>query len=234
MLTELLRGTFDRYDLVTLLVTIPVVLLSLSFHEFAHGFIASRLGDNTARYHGRLTLNPVKHLDPIGALAMLFLGIGWAKPVPVNPRNFRNPKKGMALVGLAGPVSNLILSFFGVLFYRVFFAILSMPGVAARFGSSEALVWVAFAIQQFFLYFAYLNAALAVFNLIPVPPFDGSRVFYFVLPDKYYFSVMRYERVIMAVTLVLLFTGVLDIPLAFLRGGIVNLFDFVIGLVPFL
>ncbi len=234
MLTELLRGTFDRYDLVTLLVAIPVVLLSLSFHEFAHGFIASRLGDNTARYHGRLTLNPVKHLDPIGALAMLFLGIGWAKPVPVNPRNFRNPKKGMALVGLAGPVSNLILSFFGVLFYRVFFAILSMPGVAARFGSSEALVWVAFAIQQFFLYFAYLNAALAVFNLIPVPPFDGSRVFYFVLPDKYYFSVMRYERVIMAVTLVLLFTGVLDIPLAFLRGGIVNLFDFVIGLVPFL
>ncbi len=234
MLTELLRGTFDRYDLVTLLVTIPVVLLSLSFHEFAHGFIASKLGDDTARYHGRLTLNPVKHLDPIGALAMLFLGIGWAKPVPVNPRNFRNPKKGMALVGLAGPVSNLILCFFGVLFYRVFFAVCSIPGVSAWFSSSEALVWVAFAVQQFFLYFAYLNAALAVFNLIPVPPFDGSRVFYFALPDKYYFSVMRYERVIMVVTLVLLFTGVLDTPLIFLRGNIVKLFDFIIGLVPFL
>jgi Zn-dependent protease len=234
MLTELLRGTFDRYDLVTLLVTIPVVLLSLSFHEFAHGFIASKLGDETARYHGRLTLNPVKHLDPIGALAMLFFGIGWAKPVPVNPRNFDNPKKGMALVGLAGPVSNLILSFIGVLFYRIFFAVLSIEGVLIRVASSEVLYWIVFAFEQFFLYFAYLNAALAVFNLIPVPPFDGSRVFYFVLPDKYYFSVMRYERVIMMVTLVLLFTGALDVPLTFLRGNIVKLFDFIVGLVPFL
>ncbi len=234
MLTQLLSGSFGREDLIRLLVTVPVVLFSLSFHEFAHGFIASKLGDDTARYHGRLTLNPLKHLDPLGTVAMLVAGFGWAKPVPVNPRNFRNPKKGMALVGLAGPVSNLLLSFIGVLLFRVSTAIFTLPSVSAAIASSEGLYWLAMAIQLLLSSFAWMNAALAVFNLIPVPPFDGSRIFYFLLPDKYYFSVMRYERIIMTVTLVLLITGAVSLPISFVTGLVVDLFDFIIGLVPFL
>lgn len=95
MIFDILRGNFTKWDLITLLVSIPIVLISLSFHEFAHGWMADRLGDKTARWNGRLTMNPLRHLDPIGAFSMLFFGIGWAKPVPVNPRNFKNPKKGM-------------------------------------------------------------------------------------------------------------------------------------------
>ncbi len=229
MILDLLSGSFDRTDLIRLLVSIPVILFSLSFHEFAHGYIAYKLGDNTARFHGRLTLNPLKHLDPIGALAMLIAGFGWAKPVPINPRNFQNPKKGMALTGLAGPVSNLILSFIGVLLYRVTYAVFSAVGI-----TSDSSYWLMVALLLFFSAFASMNAALAVFNLIPVPPFDGSRIFYFVLPDRYYFAVMRYERVIMMVTLLLLFAGALDKPLSLVTSFVIRLFEFIIGLVPFL
>ncbi|MBE6621824.1 MAG: site-2 protease family protein [Ruminococcaceae bacterium] len=234
MIFDLLRGGFELTDLIGVLVTIPVVLLSLSFHELAHGYVAMKLGDPTARYYGRITMNPLKHLDPIGALSMLFFGIGWAKPVPINPMNFRNPKKGMALTGLAGPVSNLILSFVGTLLYRICIAVCAMEPVALQILGSRPLWLLVLAIQLFLWYFSYMNAMLAIFNLIPVPPFDGSRIFYFILPDKYYFSVMKYERIIMTVTLVLLFTGALDKPLSFATEGILTVFHFIIGLVPFL
>lgn len=236
MLTELLRGSFSQMDLIFLLLSIPVVLFSLSFHEAAHGFIAGKLGDPTARYHGRVTLNPIKHFDLIGSLSMLFLGIGWAKPVPINPRHFRNPKKGMALTGLAGPVSNLILAFAAILVYRIMAAVLPlrvffMNGV--MYYTNEALQLVDI-LALFFMNMASMNVALAVFNLIPVPPFDGSRVFYFLLPDRYYFGVMRYERTIMIVTMLLLFSGILDMPLTLARSAVIGLFEFIIGLVPFL
>ncbi len=228
MILELLQGGVGRDDIIMLLLTFPVVLISLCFHELAHGFVAKKLGDPTAEYSGRLTMNPLSHLDPIGTVAMLLFGIGWAKPVPVDPRYFKNPKKGMALVGLAGPVSNLLLAFVAALLSRVVLAY----GVLRA--SSEAVYLVFLALYYFFYLFEVLNISLAVFNLIPVPPFDGSRVFYFLLPDKYYFSVMRYERQIMLITMVVLFTGLLDMPLYYIRYGIVSLFDFIIGLVPFL
>lgn len=233
MILNVLRsGQLTKEALMIMLLSIPVVLLSLSFHEMAHGWAARKMGDPTAHYLGRITLNPMKHLDPFGTLAMLLVGIGWAKPVPINPRNFRNPRKGMALTGLAGPVSNLILAFIGTLLCRITETIyINLPLSAL---SNERTYWIFLIFFYLFSLFASMNCYLAVFNLIPVPPFDGSRIFYFLLPDKYYFGVMRYERTIMIVTMLLLFTGYLDLPLSWISGNILQLFDSVIGLVPFL
>lgn len=232
MIFDLLRNGVTADDFLWILLTFPVVLISLCVHELAHGLMSKKLGDPTAEYSGRLTLNPLSHLDPVGAVAMLLFGIGWAKPVPINPRYFKNPKKGMALVGLAGPVSNLMIAFTASLLRRITIAIYAyaLPPSAINSASLKAFT----IIYAFFYIFEILNISLAVFNLIPVPPFDGSRVFYFLLPDKYYFGVMRYERQIMMITMVLLFTGVLDIPLDIIRNGIMNLFDFIFGLVPYL
>ena len=191
MIFDLLSGDLTSV-LIRLLLVIPTILIALTFHEYAHGFIANKLGDPTAKNLGRLTLNPLKHLDPVGALMMLFVGIGYAKPVPINSRYFKNPKRDMALTALAGPVMNLILSFAGVTIYSVYLALL---------GSNS---YIAYTVYMFFYYFAYLNAYLAIFNLMPIPPFDGSRIAFAVLPDKYYWGVMKYERTIMIVTIVAL------------------------------
>lgn len=235
MIFELIQGNVTKLDIAMILLTFPVVLISLCFHELAHGYIAKKLGDPTAEWHGRLTMNPLKHLDPLGTLAMLLFGYGWAKPVPVNPRYFKNPKKGMALVGLAGPLSNLILAFVSLFLLRVLGALTHL-----NFWFDGSRMWyvpgiefkVADFISIFLTIFTSLNVCLAVFNLIPIPPFDGSRIFYFLLPDKYYFSVMRYERQIMTITMILLFSGIVSLPLDFLTDKIIWLYDFIIGLVP--
>ncbi len=196
-------GDFQTALLVALL-TIPTILISLSLHEAAHGFIAYKCGDPTARNLGRLTLNPFKHLDPIGTLCMLLCGYGWAKPVPVNSRYFKKPKRGMALTALAGPVMNLILGFLGALFYAVFY----------RLYVGHAGNLFLYAAMLFFSYFAQLNIVYAVFNLIPIPPFDGSRVAFVFLPDKYYYGVMKYERILMIVVLIGFATGLFWTPVA--------------------
>ncbi|MBQ0102165.1 MAG: site-2 protease family protein [Firmicutes bacterium] len=231
MLLDLIRSGDDFKEvLIMLLLQIPIILFSLSFHEAAHALIADKMGDHTARNLGRITLNPLKHFDPIGSLCMLLVGIGWAKPVPINARNFDNPKKGMALSGLAGPVANLILGFIGELgccitnsVYIHFFA--------SAGASAYTLIEI---VYNFFFLLSYMNIYLALFNLIPIPPFDGSRIFFSILPDKIYFGVMKYERVIMIVVLILLWTGFIDLPFAWLTDKILDLFDLIIGLVPFL
>lgn len=196
MIFDILFGGNPVLSIIVMLLTIPTVLISLAVHECSHGYVAYKLGDPTAKSLGRLTLNPIKHLDPIGALCMLLFGFGWAKPVPVNSRYFKNPKKGMALTALAGPASNLILGFIGTILYVVFNRLyFAFAGTGALVGNVlEAAV-------LFFYYFVYLNIALAVFNLIPVPPFDGSRIFYVIIPDKWYWKVMKYERIIMIIVL---------------------------------
>lgn len=173
-----------------------VIFCCLPIHELAHGYTAYMLGDNTAKNHGRLTFNPFAQLSPIGTIMMFLFGIGYANPVPINPANFKNPKKGMALTALAGPVSNLLMGFVSVFLAYMLRAV-----------AGTAVIEI---LSLFFYYAAMVNVSLAVFNLIPVPPLDGSRVFSIFLSDEQYFKIMRYERYIMIGLMVLLFAGFLD------------------------
>ena len=184
-------------------------LLCVVIHEVCHGLAASWLGDGTARRSGRLTLNPLKHIDLVGLLLLITVGFGWAKPVSVNPRNFRNPKLGMVLTSLAGPLSNGLL------------ALLITPGYAAT------LVWYYSSGSLFAYYLAVFlivtisrSIGLLVFNLIPIPPLDGSKVLFGLLPPRYYFRLMRYERYGMILLVALLYLGLLNTPLSFLRNEI--------------
>lgn len=206
--------------LLELLLCLPAVLVALTFHEVAHGFVAYKLGDPTAKHMGRLTLNPIKHIDPIGAFCMLFLRFGWAKPVPINTRFFKKPKRDMALTALAGPLSNLILAFFGCFVYSL--TLRFLPG----FTHESFSYWLAFVWVNIVYYFAWLNISLAIFNLIPLPPLDGSRIFLSMLPERQYFKVMRYEREI-AVGFML----VLLLDSRLLGGYITGALSFVVNLI---
>jgi Zn-dependent protease len=201
MLFDILSGGDIRNIIISLIFSMPIILLALSLHETAHGYVAYKCGDNTAYNLGRLTLNPFKHLDPIGFACMLLLGFGWAKPVPINTRNFRNPKRGMALSALAGPLANAILGllsaamlgFTTALYYRLAFS----------GASTFILTCVSYTTVLFELSATY-NLLFMAFNLIPIPPFDGSRIALAFLPPKTYFGLMKYERQIMIGLLVAL------------------------------
>ncbi len=198
---------------------IPVLLLALAVHETAHGWVAYKLGDPTAHNQGRLTLNPLKHLDPVGTLMMLFFGFGFARPVPIDVRYFKNPKRDMALTALAGPVSNILLAWFGILLYVI----------AGKFYNDSVFYQV---IMLFLQVFYMLNLGLGVFNLIPCPPLDGSRIVLVFLPTKYYFKVMQYERYIMLVLMALLWFGILDRPLMYMINAVGNFLLFTVRLIP--
>lgn len=212
MIFDLFRDGFSLDLILRLCARLFVVFCVAPIHEFAHAYVAQKLGDETARLSGRLTINPLAHIDPIGALLILVAGFGYLKPVPVNPNNFKNKKGGMALTALAGPASNLIMAFiFTLCFCGIFRFTAVEPGTAA------------FSAAYFFRYASQVNISLAVFNFIPVPPLDGSRIAAVLIPNKYYYKMMRYERYIMLAVMLLVLTGAFDIPMAKASGALDSL-----------
>lgn len=197
-----------------------VVFVCSPVHELSHAYAAYKLGDDTAKRDGRLTFNPIKHIDPIGMLMILVFGFGYAKPVPVNFNRLGNPKRDGALVALAGPASNIVMSFiFGFLYGA------TQKGYAVTDASVLEII-------SFFFYFAaYINIALAVFNLLPIPPLDGSKILAGILPDKLYWKYMQYERYAMIIVLLLLFTNILNRPLLFLENLLMRLVLFIPNLI---
>ncbi len=170
-----------------LILTALCALIALTVHEYAHGYAAYKLGDPTARNAGRLTLNPIKHIDPFGALCMILFRFGWARPVPISLRNFKKPRRDFALTALAGPLANFLLAFFGAFFYLLFYKLFDFSG--SGFLHTLGLNFLIF-LSIFFV----LNLGLCLFNLIPVPPLDGSRILGLILPARIYFKVMSHER----------------------------------------
>lgn len=181
-----------------ILIGVPTTLLALSAHEFAHGWVSSKLGDPTPRYQGRLTLNPMAHLDIVGTILMILTGFGWAKPVQINPNYYKNRTRDMALVAAAGPISNFLLAFAGVLIG----CIVLLACVYA--GASSNVIRV---IETIIFYFAARNLSFMVFNLIPLPPLDGFKVAGMFMPGRIYYNILRYEQYIMILIMVLSLSG---------------------------
>lgn len=190
ILQSIWRG-LDWSVLTSLLLSVVPALICITLHELAHGYVAYRLGDDTAKRAGRLTLNPLRHIDIMGLLMMIVFKFGWAKPVPVNMWKFKNPKKGMAITAAAGPIANLLIALVFLFLYGFLFALLHRPG--------RSLNWL---LEMLYIT-AYLSVALAIFNIIPIPPLDGSKVLFSCISDRSYTKLMYYERYGMIILLVL-------------------------------
>ena len=205
--------------LIKILIGLLVLFTCLPIHECAHAWVAYKLGDPTAKYQGRITLNPIVHLDLMGSIFMIMsaivgFGIGWAKPVQINPNNFKNRKLGMGLTALAGPVSNFLLAFIIMIIYKV---------LGYSFQSNIFLYVLSYMIM--------LNIGLAVFNFLPIPPLDGSRILMLVLPERIYFKMMKYEQWIFLGLFVLMMSNIFNPVLSFLQNGLLNVLNFLTGFV---
>ncbi len=225
-----ISSLFTAEGLKQLILWIPVILFSISFHEFAHGWVAYKLGDPTAKNAGRLTLNPIKHFNPFGFLMMLIVHFGWATPVPVDPANFKKPRQGMLYTAVAGPIANIILALISSLLYAILYV--SLENVTAA--SSFAISLIRYT-ALLLLYFIYMNIGLAVFNLIPVYPLDGSRILEFFMPYKYQTFMMKYGQYIqLAFMLIVILTSVVGTVIGTVQSVVANVFvDVWIALIKF-
>ncbi len=192
----------DFSNIPVILIGLAAFLISISCHEFAHGFAAYRMGDYTAKNSGRLTLNPIKHFDMFAVLFFVVFRFGWAKGVPINPNNFKNPKHGMVYSALAGPVTNILLAF---VFAFVYELLCGIP-----FKEENIIYHITYYFAVFSWQMVSVNAMLAVFNLFPIPPLDGSKIFLAFLPENTYFKVLEYDRYMMIISLIVVYTGILD------------------------
>ncbi len=222
MLISLLSGHLDFMTaLMQILASLVVIFLIMPFHEWAHAFTAYKLGDTSIKSRGRLTLNPLDHIDPIGALLIILVGFGWAKPVPVDDRYFKNPKVGMGITALAGPLANFIAALAGGLILNALFKF-SYTFITANVIGSY--------IYLFFSYYIVLNICLAVFNLVPIPPLDGSKILFMFLPDKWVYNLYKYENVFFGIVIILVWFNIL--PLGHIENALCNFVLWLTGL-PF-
>lgn len=195
-----------------LIYTIPAVLIAIVLHEWAHGFISYKLGDPSPKAEGRLSLNPLKHLDPVGTLCLLFFRFGWAKPVQVNPNYYKDRKMGMMWTALAGPIMNFIISFLTILIVIIILKLFP----------NFIFTDLGYYIYNVLLVTSFLSISLGVFNLIPIPPLDGSKILFAILPEDMYFAYMKYERYGMILLVILLYSGIFSMILSPLTTGIYN------------
>lgn len=216
-------GSFlDR--ILDFLLTLPAVLIALSAHEMMHGYAAYRLGDPTAKYQGRLSLNPLRHVDPFGFICLMLFHVGWAKPVAVDPRYFKKPKRDMAITALAGPLTNFALAFFFSFVY-VFFLQVGLKLALVQNGVVPYVIFL-----KVLGYILTINLGLGVFNLIPVPPLDGSKILYAFLPYNVLYKIAPFERYFHFIMILLLALGILSLPI----NGIVTFFcDLFLGIAEF-
>ncbi len=212
-------------NLLSIIINVPITLIALTFHELAHGWVSTKLGDPTPRIQGRMTLNPMAHLDVLGTILMVLTGFGWAKPVEINPMYYKDRKKGMAIVGLAGPLANLILAVLGTVIWL-------LPYVIADALGAVLPGWVGSTFGTFMYLFIIRNLCFMVFNLIPIPPLDGSRIIGMFLSNQAYYTLMSYERYSMLIIMLLSITGMfggiigtgVDVMFRLIFNGITTLF----------
>ena len=201
----------NRY---VILARVVIVLLILPLHEFAHGWVARKFGDDTAEAAGRLTVNPIAHLDPFGSVLLLFTGFGWAKPVPINPARMRNPRKGVIWTSLAGPLSNLLAALVGIILLQV-----EVPFLNQHLDNV-----VLYGIYYFLQGFVSINISLAVSNLIPIPPLNGSKVLMMLLPYRQSMWMQQRQQMLSILLWILILIGILSTPLSWISGWIMKFF----------
>lgn len=222
MLISLLSGKLDFMTaLMQILASLVVIFLIMPFHEWAHAFTAYKLGDTSVKYRGRLSLNPIEHIDPVGALMIILIGFGWAKPVPIDDRNFKNPKVGMGITAMAGPLANFVAALVGGLILNALMCFCGSFMITNDIGNY---------IYIFLFYYVILNISLAVFNLVPIPPLDGSKIMFMFLPDKWVYTFYKYENVFFGVLIVLVWFNIL--PLGAIENALADFVFWFTGL-PF-